>query len=451
MIDTLDALTMLMRQNGAERIYAKKLAPNDNSKNQIYLGGDFSVLNIIPHGIVETDSSAAAGSVRDRAKASVRFGWVDEDGYYVAPNAQIILYPKYPEVRMSGFLKGCRKAPSNVMNVRDSGRVLFLGITRDGRMLGYAAAAGSPLANAVHALTTIELAGVFFEISAEPRLGGTRQRLLQKLAAIYQKHWIRSQKLGADGRINPYSAPNGGGYTLEAELGITPNGYAEPDYLGWEIKQYSVNNFEKYRPKSPVTLLTPEPTGGFYREQGVEAFVRRFGYSDKNGKVGRYNFGGVYSSVKSCHADTGLKLRLTGYDFETGKITDLDKGIALLDKHEETAALWPYARIIEHWNRKHAQAAYIPSLHMKEPPQYCYGSRIQLCEQTDLTLFLKAVASGVVYYDPAIKLEINESGKTSIKQRSQFRIRHNQLDQMYYSTECVDLQALIETENQLFR
>ena len=285
MIDTLDALTMLMRQNGAERIYAKKLAPNDNSKNQIYLGGDFSVLNIIPHGIVETDSSAAAGSVRDRAKASVRFGWVDEDGYYVAPNAQIILYPKYPEVRMSGFLKGCRKAPSNVMNVRDSGRVLFLGITRDGRMLGYAAAAGSPLANAVHALTTIELAGVFVEISAEPRLGGTRQRLLQKLAAIYQKHWIRSQKLGADGRINPYSAPNGGGYTLEAELGITPNGYAEPDYLGWEIKQYSVNNFEKYRPKSPVTLLTPEPTGGFYREQGVEAFVRRFGYSDKNGKV----------------------------------------------------------------------------------------------------------------------------------------------------------------------
>ena len=67
MIDTLDALTMLMRQNGAERIYAKKLAPNDNSKNQIYLGGDFSVLNIIPHGIVETDSSAAAGSVRRRA------------------------------------------------------------------------------------------------------------------------------------------------------------------------------------------------------------------------------------------------------------------------------------------------------------------------------------------------------------------------------------------------
>jgi len=27
---------------------------------------------------------------------------------------------------------------------------------------------------------------------------------------------------------------NRGGYTLEAELGITPNGYSEPDFMGWE-------------------------------------------------------------------------------------------------------------------------------------------------------------------------------------------------------------------------
>ncbi len=38
----------------------------------------------------------------------------------------------------------------------------------------------------------------------------------------------------SDGSITPYLARNGGGYTLEAELGILPNSYSEPDLLGWE-------------------------------------------------------------------------------------------------------------------------------------------------------------------------------------------------------------------------
>jgi hypothetical protein len=32
------------------------------------------------------------------------------------------------------------------------------------------------------------------------------------------------------------TSSNCGGYTLEAELGATPNGYSEPDFMGWEIK-----------------------------------------------------------------------------------------------------------------------------------------------------------------------------------------------------------------------
>ena len=55
--------------------------------------------------------------------------------------------------------------------------------------------------------------------------------------------------------------------TLEAELGITPNGYAEPDFMGWEVKQYGVTDFIAIRPRSPVTLMTPEPTGGIYRTE----------------------------------------------------------------------------------------------------------------------------------------------------------------------------------------
>ncbi|MEO9527235.1 MULTISPECIES: MvaI/BcnI family restriction endonuclease [Pseudomonadota] len=440
MIETIDALAGLMRQDGAVRIYAKKLAPNDNSKNQVYLGGDFTALNIIPYGKIETDDTELAGSDRDRAKAPVRFWWVDENGHHEAPNAQLILYPKYPEVRMSGFLKGCRNAPADVMRVRDEGRVLLLGITVDGRVFGYAAAADSPLAREVYASDGLEEVGVFLELPTLPEAGSTKERLLAVLAAIYAKHWIPSQKLGADSIARPYAARNGGGYTLEAELGISPNGYSEPDYLGWEIKQYGVTDFDKFRPKSPVTLLTPEPTGGYYRDQGVEAFVRRFGYADKSGKTGRLNFGGVYSTIRQYHADTGLQLRMTGYDFGTGKIVDLDGGIALLNRNEEVAALWKYTGILEHWKRKHAQAAYVPSLFRQPPPEYWFGPKVLLCEESDLTLFLRAIANGTIYYDPAIKLENDGTPSMSIKRRSQFRIRHDQLGSMYHQTELVELQ-----------
>ncbi|MDK9698469.1 MAG: MvaI/BcnI restriction endonuclease family protein, partial [Siculibacillus sp.] len=238
----------------------------------------------------------------------------------------------------------------------------------------------------------------------------------------------------------PYAARNGGGYTLEAELGIRPNGYAEPDYLGWEIKQYGVDSFERYRPNSPVTLLTPEPTGGFYRDQGAEAFVRRYGYADKSGKADRMNFGGVYACNRAAHCETGLRLRLTGYDEKSGKISDMTGGLALLDKDDSIAALWPYAGIIEHWSRKHAQAAYVPSLYRNPPPEYRYGPRIQLCEQTDLVLFLNAVASGTVYYDPAIKIEHASRARPEVKRRSQFRIRHDQLGEMYHRTEVRELE-----------
>ena len=76
MIDSLASLLALMKLRGAKRFYAKKLAANDNSKNQVYLGGDFSALNILPHQGVYTDAAEMAGSKRDRAKAGIRLFWV---------------------------------------------------------------------------------------------------------------------------------------------------------------------------------------------------------------------------------------------------------------------------------------------------------------------------------------------------------------------------------------
>lgn len=439
MVASLGQLLDLMRHHGATRIYAKKLAPNDNSKNQVYLGGDFSALNIIPHGNIHSDHARVAGAVRDRAKAAVDFYWVDEAGRHHAPNTGLILYPRYPEVRMSGFLLGCKAAPAYIMRIRDEGRVLILGVTPQGEVLGYAAAADDPITAELNARDW-PMVGVFLELPVTLKQARSpKAQLLDELSRIYRLQWIASQKLAADGTKAHYAARNGGGYTLEAELGITPNGYAEPDFMGWEVKQYGVSDFVTFKPKSPVTLMTPEPTGGIYRTEGITEFMKRFGYPDQAGKPDRFNFGGRYDCQRPANHLTGLRMTLIGFDTVTGKITDLDGGLALIDTAEEIAASWTFKGMMTHWNRKHAQAAYVPSLFRTPPPEYSYGPHVLLCEQTDFLLFLKAFAAGTVYYDPAVKIESASSNKPAIKRRSQFRVAHAELTRLYQRHENVKL------------
>ena len=73
------------------------------------------------------------------------------------------------------------------------------------------------------------------------------------LALIATKGWIDSKRLDRDGRILPCNAPNCGGLTLEAELGIRPNSVSGPDFLGWEVKQHGVTSFAR----PAVGVLTP--------------------------------------------------------------------------------------------------------------------------------------------------------------------------------------------------
>ena len=73
----------------------------------------------------------------------------------------------------------------------------------------------------------------------------------------------------------------------------------------------------------------------------------------------------------------------------------------------------------------------MPSIRKGPPFEYRYGGRIEMCEGTDFFLFLKAVSDGVVYYDPALKLEGATSPSPALKRRSQFRVRHQALTGLY--------------------
>jgi hypothetical protein len=92
-----------------------------------------------------------------------------------------------------------------------------------------------------------------------------------------------------------------------------------------------------------------------------------------------------------------------------------------------------------HWNRKHNQACYVPSLsETADELKYKYGNKIILGTGTDFQLFLRQMAIGNIYYDPGIKME-NASTKPKIKKRSQFRIKSKFLGELYKENEIVTL------------
>jgi hypothetical protein len=274
----------------------------------------------------------------------------------------------------------------------------------------------------------------------------TKEKLLSELKRIHLLGWMDAKRLDRDRNILPCASTNCGGYTLEAELGITPNGYSEPDYLGWEVKQFSVKDFNKYN-SAVVTLMTPEPTNGFYVDSGIESFIRKYGYDDKRGREARINFGGIYKLGK-IHKTTNLKLVVEGFDDDSNKITNTGGYIGLLDPKDNIAASWSFAALLKHWNTKHAKACYVPSKNRKDEilfpfsrQQYCYGNNIILGNATDFSLFLKQVMSGNVYYDPGIKLELAIEGnrKQNIKRRSQFRIKSSNLANLYKVNEIIKI------------
>jgi hypothetical protein len=429
----LDQLLKAFARADATTIFAKRLAANDNSKNQVYLAGDFRLLNELPLQRVHVVPSKSG---RPTMHAELPAFWLKDDGQLApAPHSKAILYPDYPEVRWSGFLAGADGAPNERMNehARVPGRVLLIGVRRDRTIVARVQMPESPAARELEQLGVFGRGGLLVRLLFEDP-GDERDRLFGALKRVADMGWIDPVRLMRDGSMTPCRGPNCGGVTLESWLGIAPNARAEPDFFGWEIKQFAVADFERFRAKGPVTLFTPEPTTGVYASDGVETFIRRYGYPDALGRPDRLNVGGKFVIGKRADR-TGLTLRLTGVSADGGRIDDASGGVTLVDGHGVVAAGWPFTALIEHWNHKHARAAYVPSQKRGPPAQYRYAPACFLGTGTDFGCFLKAISVGQVYYDPGIKLELASTQHPRVKRRSQFRIAFPDLRSLYHKFE----------------
>jgi hypothetical protein len=436
----------MLRDSGVTEILYKVLPQNANSKNQVYLGGkDPSQFGKIPSGEMTAHVSVSEKSGKQEAifQATLELYWLDKNGNaHLAPDAKLIYYPQYPEVRFSGFLRGCEGAPSTLWSIekrgREPDRILILGVGNGKRIFGFTLPPESPAAQEIRAGEPRDTYGVL-NILPMPGQdeGDSFLELMRALCSIHKLGWVPSTRLDPNGVLIPCNAPNCNGNTLESLLGIRSNGYSLPDFRGWEIKARQVPNAD--RPStSVVTLFTPEPTAGVYTDEGVVEFVRRYGYADTRGRDDRLNFGGIYRANNKAHDRTGLRMVVDGFDAETGKYNPTG-AIQLLDLRNNVAAKWPFAKLMDHWKAKHAHAAFVPS-QVRNPGdrQYRYGCSIQLGEGAQFMRFLNAVYLGKVYYDPGIKLEGISTGRPRPKKRSQFRVSSKDLSTLYVSSRIVD-------------
>jgi len=432
-----DALRRMMRSLGVRRLFFKPLAENDNSKQQIYLGGSFDVLMVLPFSAI----ASSPGGKRPNFKAPVDLHWMDPSGNSErAPGAQLILYPDYPEVRLSGFLRGCSLAPALLMrpvpqesrrfNNGADGRILVLGTTEARRIHAFLAPAGSPLARELEtraAEARWPATGVLVEIPFDQPVRTPRLQLLDRLRDVFAAGWHPSTRRNAMGVVIPYVAPNAGGYTLEALFGITPNGNSAPDFLGWELK--AVGSLR-------ITLMTPEPDGGFYGTEGVEAFVRRYGHARTDDTI---YFTGIHKVGIPCVA-TGQQLALVGADPESGKVVEVGGGVELRDAEGNVSAAWSFASLIRHWSKKHAAAAYVPYIRSDDiPVRYKYGSKVMLGEGAEFPRYLMAMQEGTVVYDPGPKVSGASTSRPRSKARSQFRTSLSRLGALYERFEVLEL------------
>ncbi len=427
---------------GATRIIFKCLANNDNTKQQIYLGGDFEVIRAIPSGDIYADGISSKGPI---FKAPLNFFWIDEEGNTDhAPGCQIILYPKYPEIRLSGFLQKTNKklniTPRHLMQPPtreeraerlNTHRFLILGVNKD-TVWGYCTSWQDELAQELETLIADSkantVASIFFE---KIRTGkSSEQKLLDKLKQVYLGGPIESCRLQADGTKIRYKAQNGAGYTLEAQFGITPNGFSDPDFMDWELKSHS---------GSVVTLMTPEPNTGIYIDDGLKAFLDRYATRKQ---PERLDFTGRHE-VDKTNEKTTLTMQMEGYDPKSGQITDPDGGLMLRDSEGNLAAGWRFEKVIEHWKRKHSNTCYVSYTAHKENdlPSYHYGPKITLGQGTSLEHFLKGLHTCAIYYDPGINMKL-KNDKWTPKKRSQFRVKWKNINMLYNSLRDLDLNSI---------
>jgi hypothetical protein len=419
---SLEQLAALLHKEGVRTAYAKHLSlRQDNSKNQIYLGSGLEgITNLFPATIHARSGSeslqkrkSAAG--KPKLEARIDFAWLGANGQRIeAPHTRIIDYFQYPEVRLSGFLRDS-DGPEALVRDRQAEfgkRILVLGTASDGKVVGMVLTErDDPLVSDFPDLPLAYKGGVLRVLVIDGPAGASPEQLLHdQMTAIVRGGWY-SSRINRGGTIVPFAGAQGGGYTLEALLGVAANGNKAPDLHGFEIKGYS---------GSRISLMTPTPDLGFQGANSFRAFMEKWGHAGR-ADDGSRRFTGIHRS-RTVSPGTGLELVVRGYDARSDSFGRPEEIAVELVHHEtgEVAAGWSLEKMANCWNAKHASAVYIAfdKREGEAGAEYRYHPRWLIGRGTDVWRLLRAIHSGLIFYDPADSIYADGLAKV----RSQWRI-----------------------------
>lgn len=462
-LKTAEEAFNVLKDHGCEQAVIKKLSKNNNDKNQVYIHKSISVFNsMFALEFNERDESA---SVTKRASKPGKripealfknFSWVSKDlSLHKVKGCKAILYAQYPETRLSAFQTENNEMPRS-MSVEYTkkedlpNRFLLIGATKEGSAVAMMILAPSEqfLEDFVELQNAVS-SGVIKFIDLGKSDNRTEQ-LKQLLTEKVSRKSLLGCRLDRDGNTIPFTGTQVCGYTLEHALDIRPNADKDGDIFGIELKAIS---------QKKVTLFTPEPDGGLYKES-FPKFMKTYGYLKGTDE---YRFTGIHrANIKNEKSNLTLKILY----LEKGKSKDTfvlmeyspDRSIdvqarelrvSLVDENGFEAATWSFERMLNSWGVKHNETVYYPVKKVlnenKQELEDGYKYRVEFdskalwCQKTQISMLFNAIHDGTVILDPAPKYV--EGNPKLNKRRSQWRINdiYRDSNKLYESINLIEL------------
>jgi hypothetical protein len=297
-------------------------------------------------------------------------------------------------------------------------RILVLGANDNGETFGLVLTeADDAIVGIFPRLAVCETASVFMKHSIGAEAGTDSTSLLIRDLSAISGLWHPSCTLRTyDEGAVPFKGNQGGGYTLEALLGIPRNAKKAPDKHGYELKTF--------KRSGKISLMTPTADCGQEGEMSFRDFMLSYGWPGKKGD-GRIVFNGIHRFHKMNPA-TGCVLDVSGYDRSSDDFADqVDEIVVALMKPIEDLMVsgWTFSKLLDSWSEKHAAACYVEyEKRTRQCPlhdaDYLFTGKTYVAHGTTIFHYLRAIASDVVYYDAGH--EISSNGK--LHQRPQWRI-----------------------------
>lgn len=420
--ESLERAAAAFREQGCKTIVAKFLSKEDDSKHQVYISRGVPLAQMLPgvlrqRGLSESETKRLSSTGSPIFSLELAFSWIDAAGSIApAPNAKLIEYSQYPEVRFSGFLKGCHNAPdclSGADQEKFGQRVLLLGIAGN-RVFGTVATElnAAALVGAAKALKPWNVAPALREIpSGSGQLRTNPSQLHDSIRGICgADHLPQVLDPGATFPRETAWSSQSGGWTLEALLGVPRNSASAPDIFGYELKAVGADK---------VSLITTEPDFGLRKELGLKDFLKVHGTASIRDDQ-KTVFNGVHKAWIP-NQKTGAVLEIAGWDSENHRpLGSCEISIVLRkEKSDEVLAGWTIEKLARQWTKKHALAFYLEYTKKMsvEGVKVSFGPNAIDARSSSIGQFLGRVSRGEIYLDPGDSLS-----EGVVHSRTQWRI-----------------------------